>query len=104
MTFFPRSSLYLIHIRSNSPHSELPTVPTASASGNSPRFCGWAKASRIRFSRSFFIGFENSWIQRMNHVETISSSRTNNGICFYGSIRLDERLPLRQVHDLERFL
>src|SRR6267143_4574573 len=55
ITFFPRSSLYLIHIRSISPHSELPTVPTASAFGSSPTFCGFAIASRIRFSKSSFI-------------------------------------------------
>src|SRR5205823_13860388 len=55
MTFLPRSSLYLIHRRSISPHSELPTVPTASAFGSSPMFCGARSASTIRFCKSSFI-------------------------------------------------
>src|SRR6266496_1468465 len=55
MTFLPRSSLYLIHIRSISPHCELPTVPTESASGNSPRFCGFLSASSICFCKLSFI-------------------------------------------------
>src|ERR1041385_1535846 len=55
ITLRPFSCLYLIHIRSISPHSELPTVPMASALGNSPMFCGLAMASVIRFCRSSFI-------------------------------------------------
>src|SRR6188508_2664629 len=44
MTLRPSSSRYLIHMRTMSPQSGLPTVPTASASVISPRFCGFAMA------------------------------------------------------------
>lgn len=50
MTFCPSFSRNFSHIRTMSPHSGLPTVPTASASVISPILCGWAIASRIRSS------------------------------------------------------
>src|SRR5579883_1320332 len=56
MTFLPLSSLNFTHMRSISPQSELPTVPTASASGNSPMFWGLRRASAIFFCISSFIG------------------------------------------------
>src|SRR5947208_8343059 len=48
MTFLPFSCLNLIHTRSISPHSELPTVPMASALASSPMFWGLRMASVIR--------------------------------------------------------
>ena len=47
MTFFPSFSENLSHIRTMSPHSGLPTVPTESASVISPMFWGLAIASWI---------------------------------------------------------
>ncbi len=47
ITFFPPSSRNLIHIRSMSPQSALPAVPTASAFSISPRFFGSPMALSI---------------------------------------------------------
>ncbi len=53
MTFRPpSSSLNFTHIRSMSPQSGLPTVPTASAFSISPRFCGFSRAASMRASKS----------------------------------------------------
>src|SRR5205085_4233647 len=60
MILRPFSSLNLIHIRSMSPQSTLPTVPTASASFISPRLRGFLIASSIFDSRSAFMGFNGS--------------------------------------------
>ena len=48
ITFLPPSSLNFTHIRSMSPQSALPTVPTESAFSISPRFFGLAMASWMR--------------------------------------------------------
>src|SRR6266852_9050696 len=61
MTLCPFCSLNLTHRRSISPQSELPTVPTASASGNSPMFCGLRSASAMRFSKLSSIRKLESW-------------------------------------------
>ena len=49
MTFSPSCSLYFTHSLSISPHSELPTVPTESASAISPTFFGSRIASATFF-------------------------------------------------------
>src|ERR1700730_1491499 len=56
MTRFPSTSLNFTHIRNISPQSSLPTVPTASAPSNSPRFFGCLIASSILSLKSS-VGF-----------------------------------------------
>src|SRR5215471_11033225 len=52
MTRLPSTSLNFTHIRSISPQSSLPTVPTASAPSSSPRFFGCLIASSTRWVKS----------------------------------------------------
>src|SRR5260370_28939673 len=52
ITRFPSTSLNFTHMRSISPQSSLPTVPTASASSSSPRFFGCLIASSILLLKS----------------------------------------------------
>src|ERR1700739_1285946 len=52
MTRLPPSSLNFTHIRSISPQSSLPTVPTASAPSSSPRFLGFLIASSTLLEKS----------------------------------------------------
>src|ERR1700741_2344614 len=68
MTRLPPSSLNLTHIRSISPQSTLPTVPTASAPSISPRFRGLRNASSIFWENSsgslilFHVVTRKGWI------------------------------------------
>ena len=60
MTFLPSFSVNLSHIRSMSPQSGEPTVPTESASSISPWFCGLARVSRTFCSNSL-MGYFMYW-------------------------------------------